>query len=963
MSPKILTKAILLASLAFVFSCERDYDNPWDGKADLAPESWAPQNLAIEDVSITEKKLTWTYTGDNRFEGFKLDRKAGNAEWQEAYQVLPKEARNWTDSQVIPDPSLTYSYRVYAFAGKYNSAEKSSSATAEIPAPANVEIEKLTDKSYKINWADNSTGEQGFKIDRKIDNGNWVVAFGNVPANQISFTDTNVFRAVNVEYRVYAFLESHESLKIDVATTAELMAPTDLQIEKLTDKSYRLSWIDNSTGEQGFKIDRKIDQGNWVEVFGKVVENQTSFTDTNVFRAVNVEYRVYAFFESHESLKIEVATTAELLAPTDLQIEKLTDKSYRLIWIDNSTGEQGFKIDRKIDQGNWIEVFGKVAENQTSFTDTNVFRAVNVEYQVYAFIENHESSKVVTGTTAGLIAPTNLQIVSNSITSINLNWQDNSNGEDGFKMERKVEGGSWEPLSILPASITTFEDHAFELNTTVYYRVNAFVGQHNSSYAEMNFNSTIQPPSNLQITQNSITSVALTWQDNSNGESGFKLERKYEGSNWEQITVSTANNYLDNSFLLNTQVYYRVCSYVGLFNSIFTEKSFNSTIPPPTNLQITPNSLTSVTLSWQDNSNGEAGFIIDRKVNSGAWELNYGSVGHNQVSFNDNNLNWQANDYVYRVHSFFGQYNSATIESTVSWPVVSTLTVTNITYNSATSGGNITIQGNYNINARGVCYGTNQNPDLSSSHTLNSSGAGLFSSNISGLNSLTTYYVRAYATTNYGTTYGNQESFTTGLCDSYLTINHVAGVVAPVTKTVVYGTVKNIPGETSKCWITKNLGASQQATAVSDANESSAGWYWQFNRKQGYKHDGTIRSPNTTWITSINENSNWTSAKDPCTIELGNGWRIPTQTEWANVDAGGNWTNWNGPWNSDLKLHATGFLKFTDGSLYFRGSYGYYWGNSQYNAINGWYLFFSSAGSGMINYEKSYGFSLRCLRE
>ena len=87
-------------------------------------------------------------------------------------------------------------------------------------------------------------------------------------------------------------------------------------------------------------------------------------------------------------------------------------------------------------------------------------------------------------------------------------------------------------------------------------------------------------------------------------------------------------------------------------------------------------------------------------------------------------------------------------------------------------------------------------------------------------------------------------------CGDPLTINHlVSGGVAPVDKTVTYGTVTNIPGETSKCWITSNLGADHQATAVNDATEASAGWYWQFNRKQGYKHDGTTRTPNTTWIT------------------------------------------------------------------------------------------------------------------
>jgi hypothetical protein len=133
-------------------------------------------------------------------------------------------------------------------------------------------------------------------------------------------------------------------------------------------------------------------------------------------------------------------------------------------------------------------------------------------------------------------------------------------------------------------------------------------------------------------------------------------------------------------------------------------------------------------------------------------------------------------------------------------------------------------------------------------------------------------------------------------CGAPFTINHLAsGGIAPVDKTVTYGTVTNVPGEPSKCWITSNLGSDHQANAKNDASEASAGWYWQFNRKQGYKHDGTTRTPNSTWISSIVEDLQWHAANDPCTLELGTGWRIPTNAEWTNVDASGGWTNWTGP--------------------------------------------------------------------
>jgi len=196
-----------------------------------------------------------------------------------------------------------------------------------------------------------------------------------------------------------------------------------------------------------------------------------------------------------------------------------------------------------------------------------------------------------------------------------------------------------------------------------------------------------------------------------------------------------------------------------------------------------------------------------------------------------------------------------------------------------------------------------------------------------------------------------------------ITVNHVAGIVAPVTKTVTYGSVTNIPGEPEKCWITSNLGADHQATAVDDATEASAGWYWQFNRKQGYKHDGATRTPNTTWINSISESSDWTAANDPCTLELGSDWRIPTSTEWTNVDAGGSWTNWTGPWNSGLKLHTAGRLHFSSGALEYRGIEGNYWSSTEHNTTNAMQLFFFSGSCYTDTYSKAAGFSLRCLRD
>jgi hypothetical protein len=200
-------------------------------------------------------------------------------------------------------------------------------------------------------------------------------------------------------------------------------------------------------------------------------------------------------------------------------------------------------------------------------------------------------------------------------------------------------------------------------------------------------------------------------------------------------------------------------------------------------------------------------------------------------------------------------------------------------------------------------------------------------------------------------------------CGNSMIKNHVAGTVAPVTKTVTYGTVTNVPGETSKCWITSNLGADHQATAVDDDTEASAGWYWQFNRMQGFKHDGTTRTPNTAWIDNIFESSDWIAGNDPCALLLGAGWRVPTADEWTNVDASGGWDDWNDAWNSLLKLHAAGNLNSSNGAIQFRGLNGYIWSSVQSYSGGGYDLYLGSGSCHVYDIPKAYALPARCIKD
>ena len=94
-------------------------------------------------------------------------------------------------------------------------------------------------------------------------------------------------------------------------------------------------------------------------------------------------------------------------------------------------------------------------------------------------------------------------------------------------------------------------------------------------------------------------------------------------------------------------------------------------------------------------------------------------------------------------------------------PTVTTTAVSDITEATAISGGSISANGYSEVSMRGVCWSTNPNPTVNDSHTSNGIGLGTFTSNITGLEQGTVYFLRAYASNSAGTAYGEEVTFST----------------------------------------------------------------------------------------------------------------------------------------------------------------------------------------------------------
>ena len=327
--------------------------------------------------------------------------------------------------------------------------------------PSYLNAYAVDDASISLEWDDNYSFETGFRLER--DSGSGYVLINSPGAGVTEYTDTGLTYGVEYQYRVAAYADGNTSgYALSSIVSTFLTQPTGLTASILSDASLGLSWSDNCSFEDGYRLERDSGAG-YVEI-ADLATNTEEYTDTGLTYGTDYNYRLIVYTTDNDGDPVYLISVMTVFTgPSYLNANAVDDASISLEWDDNYSFESGFRLER--DSGSGFTLITSPGAGVTEYTDTGLTYGVEYRYKVAAYTDDNTSEYAMSSTlTTVFVGPSGIGAVAQDDASIDITWTDNSSSETSFTLQRSVDGGAFALLTSPVANATSYTDAGLSLN-------------------------------------------------------------------------------------------------------------------------------------------------------------------------------------------------------------------------------------------------------------------------------------------------------------------------------------------------------------------------------------------------------------------------------------------------------------------------------------------------------------------
>ena len=617
----------------------------------------APSGLTAVAASTSQINLTWQDNSADE-DGFRIERSADGVSFAQIAAV----AEGATAYPVTGlNASTTYRFRVVAYNAVgdsiySNTVTATTAAAAVAPAaPSALTAAAASTSRINLSWSDNSANEDGFNVERSTD-GVHFTQVGTVGAGVTTYGATGLGAGARYFFRVRAYNPVGNSAYSNSASATTQAQPTppaspsSLAAAAVSPSQINLTWQDNSTDEAGFKVERSTDGVNFTQV-AAVAAGVTSYAATGLGASTTYHFRVRAYNAAGDSAYGNAATAG---TPAALITESFAAGAPGFTTVDGTWGASSGMYAITADNAASTTHLNSRSVHGTALAGDFVFEvdaraeAASAPWANFAVVFGYQDAAnyYFFSSNQGNDAQTNgIFRVLNGVSTELADAPDTISPNVTYRVRVERSGGQIRAYrdGVLVASATD--------STFFSGQVGLGARQFRAAFDNLVVTGTALPgptsppavPSALAATPASTSRVDLTWSDNSDNESGFRIERSSNGgSTWTQLgTVgANVNTYSATGLSPSTAYSFRVRAFNAVGDSPYSNAASATTPaapqPPPGGViaggwqLVAPNDPARNAANYTGPSNPAA--LVGLRRTSGTWDINapgtYGNVDH-----------------------------------------------------------------------------------------------------------------------------------------------------------------------------------------------------------------------------------------------------------------------------------------------------------------------------------------------
>jgi hypothetical protein len=432
-------------------------------------------------------------------------------------------------------------------------------------APSNLVATAASQTQIDLDWTDNASNEDGFRIERSPDgSSNWT-QIATVGANVSAFSDTGLQASTWYYYQVRAYDEVGNSGYSNVAGARTEdpplppLAPSNLAATAVSQTEVDLTWIDNADNENGFEIERSLDKASW-SVIATVGSNVTSYSDSGLQHSTTYYYQVRAYNGAGYSDYSNMAEATTHSPPP--YVDQTADGESAV-----AGAVSGSYVDTQANgDGAWQTITERESGGRPS--------------KRYTYLEHKWTFNVQPGSGVTFFANAWAPASSDGDSFVLAYSTDDASYTDMFTVTATYDDDSYQTFALPPSTSGTVFVRVMDTDQTPGHREKDSVSvDHLFMRTELLPGEPPAAPTNLSATTVSASQVDLSWTDNADNELGFLIERSLDGSSWAEIDSVGADtsSYSDGGLQPSTTYHYRVRAYNGSGNSGYSNTASATT--------------------------------------------------------------------------------------------------------------------------------------------------------------------------------------------------------------------------------------------------------------------------------------------------------------------------------------------------------------------------------------------------